>query len=311
MNWDLFQQADPARGVAIRDGDVEADLRAAAMDITPDTGPARRRRRQPPRLLIAGVAFAAVAGVTTIALVLRPAPSRPPGQTHSAGLPCLTAIADDLQPAPYDGQPGRYQYQRRIQSPNSSDTITGGHEYTVQWTEDQSHWLAEDGSGLFRDVRSSFRYPDAASQVYYAQHPEELPVAGTLTDDLAPGEYSLAVLPAPDPTSMERQLYQPRENGPGQALIGVSDLNQSRILDAAHRAALLRFLATTSGLTCAGTFDDPAGRTGTVVSSTPTQDLLLFDPNTGELLDTGYRVGTDSAVWTTQWLDRGYRDTLG
>jgi hypothetical protein len=88
----------------------------------------------------------------------------------------------------------------------------------------------------------------------------------------------------------------------------------------AGRAALLRFLATTSGLTCAGTHDDPAGRTGTAVAatSTPTpgtgddrQGLLLFDPSTGELLDAGHRVGTGPAVWTTQWLERGYRDTIG
>jgi hypothetical protein len=309
--WELFQQADPARGVHVGDGDVEAVLRAAAIDITPEAGPSRRRRWQPPRLLVAGVAFAAVAGVTTIALVLRPAPGVQPGQVHSPGLPCLTAIADDLQPAPYDGQSGRYAYQHQVINPNSSETMTGGKDYTVQWTEDQSLWLAGGGSGRVRTVRSSFRYPDAASQTYYAQHPEDLPKGGTDTDDLAKGEYTLPQLPAPDPASMERLLYQPRENGPHQALISVADLNRSRILDAAHRAALLRFLATTSGLACAGTFEDPAGRTGTAVISSPTPTTLLFDPSTGELLDSGYCTATGQAVWQQQWLARGYRDERG
>jgi hypothetical protein len=321
--WELFQQADPARGVRVPDGDVEAVLRAAAIDITPELGPVRHRRWQPPRLLVAGIAFAAVAGVLATVLVLRPGSGRQPAApvlSHSPGLPCLTAIADNLQAAPYDGQSGRYEYQRWVLSPNSSDTMTGGKQYTVQWTEDQSQWIAGDGSGRVRTVRTGFGYPNAASQTYYSQHPDEIPPGGTQTDDLAKGEYSLAQLPAPDPDAMQRQLYQPRENGPGQALVGASDLNRSRILDAAHRAALLRFLATTTGLTCAGTADDPAGRTGTAVGSTSTQtpgtgqawqSLLLFDPNTGELLDAGYRAGTGPMVWSTQWLARGYSDTLG
>jgi hypothetical protein len=320
--WELFQQADPARGVRVRDGDVEAVLRAAAVDITPEAGPVRRRRR-PPRLLVAGIAFAAVAGLFTTVLVLRPATGRQPGTpvlSHSPGLPCLAAIADNLQPAPYDGQSGRYEYQHRVLTPNSSDTMTGGKQYTVQWTEDESQWIAGDGSGRVRAIRTAFHYPDAASQDYYLQHPDQIPPGGTRTDDLATGEYSLGQLPAPDPGSMERLLYQPRENGPAQALVGVADLNRWRILDAAHRAALLRFLATTTGLTCAGTADDPAARTGTAVGSTSTQtpgtgqaqqSLLLFDPDTGELLAAGYRTGAGPMVWTTQWLARGYRDAVG
>jgi hypothetical protein len=309
--WELFQQADPARDVQVGDGDVEAVLQAAAVDITPEAAPVRRRRWQPPRLLVAGVAFAAVAGVTTIALALRPAPSMPPGQPHSPGLPCLTAIADDLQPAPYDGQSGRYEYQRRVVFANPWDTTADGKDYTVQWTEDQSQWLAADGSGRIRTVHSPFRYPDAASQAFYAQHPEELPNNGTITEDLAKGEYPLPQMPAPDPASMERQLYQPRENGPDQALVGVAELNKARIPDAAHRAALLRFLATTTGLACDGPVDDPAGRTGTAVISTMTQGLLLFDPSTGELLAAGQCTATGQVVWQQQWLERGYRDELG
>jgi hypothetical protein len=87
---------------------------------------------------------------------------------------------------------------------------------------------------------------------------------------------------------------------------------------AEHRAALLRFLATTDGLHCAGTAQDPAGRTGTMVGySAPPEvagaweDLLLFDPGTGELLDSGGRDGAGPPSWHTQWLERGRTDTLG
>jgi hypothetical protein len=320
--WELFQQADPARGVPVHHGDVEALLGAAAGDVTPETGSLRHRRRQPPRLLVAGVAFAAVAAVSATVLVLRPSPGAGPAAQpvpHSPGLPCLTAIADDLRPAPYDGRSGRYEYQRML-APDSADTMIGDKQYTVQWTEERSQWLAGDGSGRIRTVRTGFGYPNAASRTFYAQHPDQVPNAGTQTEQLAKAEYQPSPMPAADPEAMRKQLYQPRENGPGEALVGVEDLNRAWIIDAAHRVALLRFLATTAGLNCAGAAQDPAGRTGVMVGSTITptpgnrgswNNVLMFDPSTGELLDSGRRVGAGPVTWFTQWLARDFQATLG
>ena len=56
--------------------------------------------------------------------------------------------------------------------------MIGGKQYTVKWTEEQTQWIAEDGSGRVRTVRTNFRYPNAASRDYYGKHPDEIPTGG-------------------------------------------------------------------------------------------------------------------------------------
>ena len=272
--------------------------------------------------------------MTTIA-VLRPTAS-PPGSAQPVILPgsavtsahCLTTIADRLMTTSYDGRTGQYEYLRmtgsrgfQTEMPGNSAGMAG-----VSFSEETSQWRAADGSGRVRVVRGVPTYPDEVSRSFYAQHPGMRPEAGTETNDLSPGDFSVVPLPAPDPAAMDQALYSPRENGPSQALVGVADLNRQRVLDSAHRAAVLRFLADTDGVTCRGEQTDPAGRTGIAVSAdrgrvpqrspgNQGREYLLVDPRTGEMLASGVddatATGAGAVTWSTVYLERGRTDALG
>lgn len=176
-------------------------------------------------------------------------------------------------------------------------------------------WSAADGSGRRVADRGPVQYRDEVSRAFFAAHPNMLRAARE-DHTFAVGENELRPVPRAEPSAMAEQLYQPRENGPSAALVGVADLNAARILDAAHRAAVLRFLATTDGVTCAGETQTDAGA-GLLVTAPigqgphPTGDngseALLFDTRTGELMASG----TGPGRWTTVYLNRGYTDQTG
>lgn len=328
---ELLEAADPARGIEVGAGDVEEVLRLASNDVTSydQVVPARRARR----LVAVGAAFAVVAVAAMTVTVLRPTagpfgssqPSTVPG---AAGVPahCLSTIADRMRATSYDGKAGRYEYLHRRGQSGSSGLRPGSRTQSVSvlFSEETSRWLAADGSGRLRTVRGAPTYPDDASRNFYAEHPEMIPKEGSETDDLRPGDFSVLPLPAAEPAAMGQALYQARENGPSHVLVSVAELNNERVVDFAHRVALLRFLAGTEGVTCRDEQTDPAGRTGIVVSADlgrgpqPSpgdwgREYLLFDPQTGELLARGY--GANSAAggmsWSTVYLERGYTDVLG
>ncbi|MEV1287911.1 CU044_5270 family protein [Micromonospora sp. NPDC049679] len=329
---ELLEAADPARGAQVGAGDVEALLLLARADITPHAAvvPARPRGS---RLAVVGAACGAIVVVATAITVLQPTPG-PPGSPAPSIVPdttrvpadCLTPIADGLRATSYDGRTGRYEYLHmtghsgyQIQMPGRPTGVA-----TALFSHETSQWLAADGSGRMRVVRGAPTYPDEASRSFYAQHPDIGPKAGSETKDLRSGDFTVTVLPAANPAAMEQALYQPRENGPSQALVGVAGLNSQRVLDSAHRAAVLRFLAGTEGVTCRGEQTDPAGRSGIAVSAgggrspQPSpgdqgREYLLIDPQTGEVLASGVGDATAAGVvtWSTVYLERGHTDVLG
>jgi hypothetical protein len=329
---ELLEAADPARGFQVGAGDVEALLRLASNDITPHDAVVPPRRRAS-RLVVVGAAFAVIVVAATAITVLRPTPG-PPGSPvpyivpGTSGVPahCLTPIADGLRATSYDGRTGRYEYLHTTMRSGTSIQLPGKPTdlATALFSVETWRWLTADGRGRTRVVRGAPTYPDEASQSFYAQHPGMRPKAGTETNELRPGEVTVTPLPAADPAAMDQALYQPRENGPSQALVGVADLNRGRVLDSAHRAAVLRFLAATDGVTCRGEQTDPAGRTGIAVSADrgrgpqPSpgdqgREYLLVDPQTGETLASGSGDATAAGgvTWSTVYLERGHTDVLG
>ncbi|WP_432840533.1 hypothetical protein [Dactylosporangium sp. CA-092794] len=316
--------ADPARGVPIGAGDADAVLRRAAADITAYPVAVADR---PSRRAVLAVALAVVVVVAAaVALALpgrRPAPGPPPVQSPSGAATvqrpsgsasepvrgsagCLADLADRIVPAKYDGAPGRYEHLSVRTEDGITKEATGTPAaVTASWELDVQLWSAADGSGRRVADRSTAQYPDEASRAYFEAHPDAL---GPEHEDqtFGPAERPLRRLPAANPAAMAEELYRPREAGPSAALAGVADLNQERILDPEHRAALLRFLAATEGVTCGGEHQTEAGR-GLVVSA-PSGDngaeSLLFDTGTGELKAAGPGPGR----WTTFYLGRGYTD---
>jgi hypothetical protein len=326
MNDRLLQTltaADPARDVPVAPGDVEALLRLASHDVTSyDLRPPVRRRR----LLATAAAIVAVAAVTgtTAAVVLRGGAPAGPGvpQTSvptSVAPGCLERIAGGIRPAPYDTAKGRYEYLRRSELVGSSTQMQNGEFAEVRYEVEISTWTATDGAQRRRVVTGAATFADEAARVFYRDNPAMMPAAGTETFDLPPGDVDRTELPAPEPAAMADRVYQPRENGPSQAIVGAGGLTRARVLPAAHRAALLRFLAGTPGVGCAGEQTDPVGRTGVVVSApigagphpSPGNlgaEAVLLDPATGEILAAG-TAGAGGIVWGSVFLERGFTDT--
>ncbi|MEV8517335.1 hypothetical protein [Dactylosporangium sp. NPDC051484] len=316
----LLEHADPARGVVVGPGDAEAVLGRAATDITAyEEVPPRRPTRR--ALLAAAVAVAVVVGAVTIALSgRRPVPGPMPGAPAvqgSSAASCLAVLADQIAPAPYDGVAGRYEYLHTRSMGGFTSEVPGKTTFaTASWELEVRLWSAADGSGRRVADRGPVRYPDEASRTFFAAHPDGL---GPAHEDrtFAADEHTPRPLPAAEPAAMAEQLYQPRGNGPSAALVGVADLNAARVLDRAHRAAVLRFLAATDGVTCAGQTQTEAGA-GLLVTAPIGQgqhpslgddgsQVLLFDARTGELM----AAGTEPGRWTTVYVDRGYTDQPG
>ncbi|GGM12207.1 MULTISPECIES: hypothetical protein [Micromonospora] len=327
---EMLADADPARGVDVGPGDVEALLDRARTDVT-SYAPVAPARWRPSRLVPLG-AFALVLVAAAVFAALRPpVVSLTPGtpgmlpEPTAVPAPCLVTIADRLQATRYDGTSGRYEYLHLARSSGMSMELPGGggRFASARYPEETTRWLAEDGSGRVHEVRGALAYPDEESQQFFSANPGLRPRTGTTTTVLSPGEVALLPLPAADPDAFDQALYQPRDNGPSHALVGVADLNRERILDAAHRRAVLRFLATTDGVVCRGEQTDPEGRPGVVVSADrgrgprPSpgyqgREYLLFDPHTGELLADGSGADATGAVtWSTRYLERGRTDVLG
>jgi hypothetical protein len=317
--------ADPARGVPVAPGDCDALLRRASHDVTNyDLGAPVRRRRV---LLVAAAVAALTVTGTTAAVLLRAGPPADPGTplvpapSVAAGH-CLDRIADRVAAgtakASSDGATGRYEYLRTSFLSGSATQMQDGRFANLRYQAETSTWTA-DGRQRRRTVTQAPTFADEASRAFYTARPDMLPPVGTQTVDVPAGEFEHPDLPAADPAAMAAALHQPRENGPSQAVAGAAGLTRSRVLPAAHRAALLRFLAATDGVSCTGEQTDPAGRTGIAVSAplgngpqpSPGDhgaETVLVDPSTGEILAAGYTDATGT-TWSSVFLERGYTDT--
>jgi hypothetical protein len=319
---DLLTAADPARDVPVVPGDVEVLLRRASHDVTGyDLRPPARRRR----LLVAAAAAVAVVAVTgtTVAVLVRGGPPADPGvpvvPAPSVTPSCLDRLADGVTKAPHDGVRGAFEYLRTSGTSGGTVQMKNGKFASMMYQVETATWTAADGSQRRRATTQPPTYADETSRIFFRDNPGMLPTLGTSTADLPPAEVSRPDVPAADPAAMAEALYRPRENGPSQAIFGVEDLVRARVLDAAHRTALLRFLARTDGVACAGEATDPVGRTGIAVSA-PTGagprpspgdhggESVLVDPATGEIIAAGYTDGTGT-TWHTLYLERGFTDT--
>jgi hypothetical protein len=322
MNLDLLSVADPARDVPVPPGDVEALLRRAAVDVTSYEMRLPGRRRRALVAVAAGVAVVAVTGATVAVLADRPSagPGTPQLSPPAVEGHCLDGIAAAVRAAPYDGRTGRYEYLRRSGLSGSTAQLQDGRFASLRYEAEVSTWTAADGSQVRRTVTRPPTYADEASRIYFRDHPAMLPRLGVATEHVPPGQLSRPQLPPADPQAMADALYQPRDNGPSQALIGAAELTAGRVLDRPHRAALLRFLARTEGVACRGEATDPTGRTGVAViapvgkGSQPSPgdqgaEMILVDPATGEILASSYVDGAGT-TWVSLYLERGFTDEV-
>ena len=336
----MLRATDPVRDHAADaglDGRAEADLRRILATAGADPArlgrPARPRRRDA-RLLAAAAAVTvvgvALTGVVSGGLGLLPAGDPAYAATpqrltvlapvSAAGLPAdadaatvLNAIA--ARTAVLRDDTGSGRYARMENEGWALWTRVAGDQVTSEVVPQRTTvWAAGDGSGRLVSRRDG-------------------PGDDTATEDqaLGPGGRSfmwpLGSLSADD-ALLARQLEQghPVENGPAERLVAVADLVAEQPLSPAVRAAVLRYLARTPGLSVDGIVADRSGRRGvavhldTTMSGLPERRTLIVDPDDGRVLgaetmlteDAGrLNVAVPSVIDYKTFRSGGYTDKLG
>lgn len=330
----LLGPADPARGVRIPPPPARAvDIIALAEATAEIDAPSGLRRRRILVPIAAGVATAGLvatglvaSGLTgadrsnvtadqttgptpTLGPVIRPVAfqidQRPPGAGDQ-----LRALAARLAPSRCDTTTGRYTFVHTIGWNAVFDDLPGGKAQRIIPSE-RREWSAPDGSARIRTTLLPTVYPNEESYQYFQKHPVEPTATHTPAaevDDL-PANPNRTKPPLPtDPAEIAKRIDG---KNPFRTVRGWSS---GYAVPLATRAELLRILAKTPGVVWRGETTDRAGRKGVAVSldNGKTEDVLIFDPRTGEMLawDEVERP-TDTVAGATLVLGCEHTDQLG
>lgn len=278
-----------------------ADLERILATTFPAVRPARPAVRRRPMLLTAGIAVAAlvlVAAVGTQVVGLpQPAYAATPAiLTYSDGggnaVALLTEIATRAAAAP--GPAGTGADEHLItQSWSLFTQIDGEQVRTAVVPVRTESWRSPDDSGR-RDRRyDEPEFPAGSSRLSWRLQGSPGGEASPQTVVFAAGQFpTLWKGASPTTSGMTDYLAigHPAKNGPVEILIAVTDLARERVLTPELRAAALRALAETPGLTYDGTVTDRLGRSGEAFSmisdhtGLPTKHTLILNPATGVLL---------------------------
>lgn len=234
--------------------------------------------------LIALVAVPGLRGGVAYAATPQPLTYQPTGEDAAT---LLRQIAAHTAALPDDTGTGRYS---RIDTRawSLSTRIDGQQVTSTVVPEQTTRWVAADGSGR---VITTATLPGGQ----HVHHDQMLGAGGSAL------MWPLRSL-SPDDATLARQLADghPAANGPAERFIAVQDAALQMPMRPAVRAALLRYLAATPGITNSGTTVDRDGRAGLAVSvdsaysGLPTRYTLVIDPATGRLLDAEQTLTTTS-----------------
>lgn len=305
----IFAGHDPARDVVSGNqfAQAAADLITSvplphATDQRRISGTSSRRH-----LLSAGVAVAAAAAVAIAGLAVLRGRAEPasPGQEATPALlafqtggPMTSAREALLKAAASAGrQPdnigtGKYLYVE-TQGWYLNTRVSGKVVRSAVIPVRRRQWIAADGSGRIDSAPLPPYFPSARDREAWLADGQPSPQAST--DNFGPGGLGLMWPPdslSADQATLTKQLEQghPVDLGPAETLVAVSDLYNEQPVPPAIRAALLRIVANLPGLSYDGMTTDRAGRKGIGVSlvsalGLPTRYIMIFDPVTGQLLD--------------------------
>jgi hypothetical protein len=198
-----------------------------------------------------------------------------PGSADASTL--LTGIADRVSTLPDDSGSGTVAHLR-LADWSLWTTVDGERVTSEVVPQETEFWIAADGSG--RERRSYQRPGDdevVSEESYGPGGRSTMWPLGSLSSD---------------PKALEQQLTQfhPVSKGPAERLVAVTDASRSMPLPPPVRAAMLRYLAGTPGLTIAGYVTDRAGRPGigfhldSAYSGLPTRYTVIIDEATGRVL---------------------------
>ena len=212
----------------------------------------------------------------------------------------LAVLAERQPPKPA----GRYDYGKTrgwyLDFRVARGSTTGQLDPTFR-----QQWTAPDGSGRLQETRSG---------------------RTTLNDNFAAGGLAGPQEWPTDPASLRAELAKSHPNyGTFEWFTAVGDVWNVQVVSPRLQAGLLRMLADERQLTNAGTVTDRIGRTGVAVSTESrnsglnTRYTLIFDPNSGMLLDfeqvlleagkLPVKVPATSSY--TVWVTTGHVNSLG
>ncbi|GIF45153.1 CU044_5270 family protein [Actinoplanes xinjiangensis] len=289
----LLGPADPADGRPL----TAASDRRADLDRILAT-PQARQARPVGRRLVAVAAALVVLVLAGLQIAPQPRPAyaaTPPLLRYTGGegpaRDLLTGIARKAAIAPGPARTGDHEHLL-IRSWDLWTQVDGERVASAIIPSRTESWRGPDDSGR-RAV--TFEEPQFTSTtrewLWRAQN--------LFGDGLAPRseDYPAGRFPAmwadqPPAGDLDAWLHRahPKENGPYETIVAVTDLARERLLTPATRAAALGIVAQLPGLTYDGTVTDRAGRAGAAFSVTtadsglPTRYTLILDPATGTLL---------------------------
>jgi hypothetical protein len=333
----LLEPADPAR-FEIPLAPVSAAVLIDRAGAAPEPAATRWRpavsRR---RVLVATGAVLAVATVATYALT-RPGaeppdfePYRPALALEPLAVPVAYEVLDDPPPAgdqlreiaariadaPYDGRSGAYEYHRYLSWGGYAYGSPDGHE--VSFVDDFETWIAQDRSGWQRTTVTGAQFRDEASRDYFESQPNpdwpSFPRSHVNAFSSEPSFFLIDEVPT-DHAGLS-ELFN--VGGDGRFDFGVMhDLYGNHVVPTEVRRAVLEVLADTPGFVWRGEATDRAGRSGVAVSydygepGSVQRWVLLFDPDTGELLARETVDLEDDFLSSYQlYLETGWTDVPG
>jgi hypothetical protein len=290
----LLRPIDPAAGAALS---TTADRADTLRGILAHPAPAPRRPARRPMIVAALTALVLVAVVGYHVIPLpEPAYAATPALLAAAdgggsAAQRLTAIAARAGAAPAPPRPGQDEHLV-VRSWSLWTRIDGTQVRSAVVPDRTEIWRRPDNSGLVRTSHEAPQFPPGSSRLSWFLHGATGWSADPTTDRYPAGRFPAMWSGPPPATGIDAWLAvgHPRQNGPAETLVAVTDLARERVLTPPVRAAVLRTVAALPGLTYDGTVTDRAGRPGQAYSvesdytGLPTRYTLIVDAGTGVLL---------------------------
>ncbi|MGC5020708.1 CU044_5270 family protein [Micromonospora sp. DT47] len=324
----LLGPVDPARNTAVAPPRLSARDLLDRAEASAEPVVSRRHARPTRRLVLTAGTLAVVAGASAIVhtfdastqdaskivsppgaqpgMVLVPVAYQFDSNAYAAGAQ-LRALASKLIDAEHDNRTGRYMYHHMKVWGDPVMTSADG-RYHVAFADETKVWQAADGTGTQITIQLEPQFPDQESQDYWQRNLK--------ANDAAPASVPLPpfdLAPLPSDRAQLSELLKVRF-GAGPVSKEVSTVFGRYAVPRQTRAEILRVLADVPGFLWRGEVTDRAGRRGVAITFDDRehdgQSLLIFDPNTGELLAherltlSPIRISAYKVILGTAWTNR-------
>ncbi|GGM51160.1 hypothetical protein GCM10011608_40060 [Micromonospora sonchi] len=325
----LLKPIDPARGSIVAPPRLSAHELISRVEAVAEPVARRRQARSTRRLVLAAGTLAVAVGAAAIAQTVRP--SSPdtsevasprgvdPGMvlvpvaygsgTRDAASE-LRALASRLVDAQHDSRTGRYMYHHTKTWGDPVMSSADG-RYQVAFANDTKVWQAADGTGEQVTAQLEPQYPDQESRDYWQRNLEPTAAASAAPNRVVLPPMDLA--PLPSGRAQLNELLKVRFGGTAVSKEAATVYGRY-VVPRQTRAGILRALADVPGFVWRGQVTDRAGRKGVGITfddrAHNAQSLLIFDPNTGELLAherltlSPVRISLYQVILDTAWTDR-------